>query len=41
MSLTFQYSSLHIAFNSIDIKENDVVIVPIINFISSVNILMK
>ena len=34
-------AALHIAFKSIDIKENDVVIVPIINFISSVNILME
>tara|TARA_B100000963_G_scaffold351739_1_gene363819 strand:- start:36918 stop:38069 length:1152 start_codon:yes stop_codon:yes gene_type:complete len=34
-------AALHIAFKAIDIKENDVVIVPIINFISSVNILME
>jgi len=34
-------AALHIAFKAIDLKENDVVIVPIINFISSVNILME
>ena len=34
-------AALHIAFKAIDLKENDVVIVPIINFISSVNILTE